>query len=142
LPTLARVVMPPAFDNADEAIARVEEDVRRAQQRAARYPQLQAAIDAVRARATSPRRDLSVEVDAAGVLRDLTIDDDAFERGGAKVAQEILELIERARSDARRQTLAHTTELMGADDPIVKAVAADLEAQETGDHRWRAGGAR
>lgn len=140
--TLARVEMPPAFDGADAAIARVEEDVRRAQQRAQRYPALQAALDGVRARATSPRRDLAVEVDAAGVLRDLTIHDDAFERGGANVAQEILGLIERARTDARSQTLAHTTELMGADDPIVKAIAADLEAQESGDHGWRAGGVR
>lgn len=61
------------FEDADEAIARVEEDVRRARERAARYPPLQAAIDGVRARAVSPHRDLAVEVDAAGILRDLTI---------------------------------------------------------------------
>ncbi len=60
---------------ADEAAQKVREDVQRAQQRAERYPALQAAIDEVRSRAVSVRRDLSVEVDAAGVLRDLSIGD-------------------------------------------------------------------
>ena len=50
------------YENPDEAIARVEEDVRRAQQRAARYPKLQKSIDGVRVRVVSSRRDLAVEV--------------------------------------------------------------------------------
>lgn len=129
------------FDSSDEAIARVEEDVRRAQQRAARYPALQSAIDGVRARAVSPRRDLAVEVDAGGVVRALDVSDAALDRSGRQVGDELLELIGRASRDARAQTLALTTEIMGADDPIVKTVAADLKSQETGSHAWRTGGA-
>jgi hypothetical protein len=128
------------FGSADEAIARVEDDVRRAQERAARYPLLQSAIDDVRVRSSSPRRELSVEVDAAGVLRSLDITDDALDLGGRRLGEEVLALIEAARRDARARTLALTTEIMGDDDPIVKTIAADLEAQESGSHAWRTGG--
>lgn len=48
---------------ADEAEQRIQDGVRRAQQRAERYPALQSAIDGVRGKAVSVRRDLSVEVE-------------------------------------------------------------------------------
>lgn len=128
------------FGDADAAIARVEEDVRRAQQRAERYPALQAAIDDVRARAVSSRRDVAVEVDAGGILRSLEISDAALTRSGRQVSEEVMALIAAASRDARAETLALTTEIMGEDDPIVKAVAADLEALETGSHAWRTEG--
>ncbi|MBZ4488095.1 YbaB/EbfC family nucleoid-associated protein [Microbacterium sp. cx-55] len=128
------------FEDADAAILRVEEDVRRAQQRAERYPALQAGIDEVRARAVSLRRDIAVEVDASGVLRNLEISDAALDRGGRQVSREVMALLSAAHRDARAKTLALTAEIMGEDDPIVKAVAADLEAQETGSHAWRTGG--
>ncbi len=118
---------------ADEAIARVEDDVRRAQQRAERYPALQASIDAVRGSAVSIRRDLSVEVDAGGVLRDLRIADAALDRGGERVASEILDLVAKATRTARAKTLEATTEIMGADDPIVTTIAQQLDARNAAD---------
>jgi len=125
---------------ADEAVQRVQDDVRRAQQRAERYPALQSAIDGVRGKAVSIRRDLSVEVDAAGVLRDLRIADSALDRGGDRLAAEIFELMGKATRQARADTLAATTEIMGDDDPIVKTIAADLEARNAGDELGRSGG--
>jgi len=124
---------------ADEAIERVAEDVRRAQQRAERYPTLQSAIDGVRGRAMSIRRDVSVEVDAAGVLKDLRIGDTALDRGGDRLAAEIFELISKATKQARAETLSATMEIMGEDDPIVKTIAADLEARNAGDELGRPG---
>ncbi|MDQ1131035.1 hypothetical protein [Microbacterium sp. SORGH_AS_0888] len=128
------------FGDADAAIARIEEDVRRAQRRAERYPAFQAAVDGVRARAVSRRRDVAVEVDAGGIVRVLEVTDAAAERGGRYVTQEVMALIGAASRDARAKTLAITAEILGEDDPIVKVVAADLEAQETGSHAWRTGG--
>lgn len=125
---------------ADEAIQRVQDDVRRAQQRAERYPALQSAIDGVRSKAVSIRRDLSVEVDAAGVLRGLQIGDSALERGGDRLASEIFELMGKATKQARADALAATTEIMGEDDPIVRTIAADLEARNAGDDLGRSGG--
>lgn len=127
---------------ADEAIERVQDDVRRAQQRAERYPALQSAIDGVRGRAVSIRRDLSVEVDAAGVLKDLQIGDTALDRGGDRLSAEIFELIGKATKQARAEVMNATTEIMGEDDPIVKTIAADLEARNAGDDLGRSGGPR
>ncbi len=124
---------------ADEAIERVAEDVRRAQQRAERYPALQSAIDGVRGRAMSIRRDVSVEVDAAGVLKDLRIGDTALDRGGDRLAAEIFELMSKATKHARADIMNITTEIMGEDDPIVKTIAADLEARNAGDELGRPG---
>jgi len=127
---------------ADEAIERVQEDVRRAQQRAERYPALQSAIDGVRGKAISIRRDLSVEVDAAGVLKDLRIGDTALDRGGDRLAAEIFELVGKATKQARADVMKVTTEIMGEDDPIVKTIAADLEARNAGDELGSAGDLR
>jgi DNA-binding protein YbaB len=128
------------FENADEAIAKIEDDIRRAEKRAERLPELQTAIDAVRARAISRQRDVAVEVDAGGVVRELEISDAALERGGRRLSQDVLALIRSATQDARARTLGLTTEILGEEDPLVKVVAADLESDETGDHSWRFGG--
>lgn len=148
-PNLGRIVIRSSVRNAkgarmvwgaDEAVQRVQDDVRRALQRAERYPALQSTIDGVRGKATSIRRDLSVEVDAAGVLRDIRIGDSALDRGGDRLAAEIFELMGKATRQARADTLAATTEIMGEDDPIVKTIAADLEARNAGDELGRSGG--
>jgi len=127
---------------ADDAIERIQEDVRRAQQRAERYPALQSAIEGVRGRAVSARRDLSVEVDAAGVLKDLRIGDTALDRGGDRLTTEIFELIGKATKQARTAVMDATTEIMGDDDPIVRTIAADIEARNAGDDLGRTGGGR
>ncbi|QCQ17195.1 YbaB/EbfC family nucleoid-associated protein [Microbacterium sp. RG1] len=114
--------------------------MRRAEERGALLPQLQAAIDEVRGRAVSLRRDVSVEVDSSGALRSVNISDAALERGGRRVSEEVMELVRKATQDARAQTLARTVEILGEDDPLVRVVAADFEADETGDHSWRFGG--
>lgn len=49
---------------AEAAIARIEQQVAEAQLRAEQAQQVQVDIDAVRAAATSPRREVSVTVDA------------------------------------------------------------------------------
>lgn len=87
----------------------------------------------------SIRRDVSVEVDAAGVLKDLRIGDTALDRGGDRLAAEIFELMSKATKQARTETLSATTEIMGEDDPIVKTIAADLEARNAGDELGRPG---
>lgn len=128
------------FESPEESLAKIQDDVRRAEQRGALLPQLQSAIDGVRGQARSRQRDIAVEVDASGVLRSLDITDLAFDRGGRRLSQEVLELVAKATQEARAQTLALSTEILGEDDPLVKVVAADLQADETGNHGWRFGG--
>lgn len=128
------------FESPEESLAKIDDDVRRAEQRGALLPQLQSAIDGVRGRAKSRQRDIAVEVDASGALRSLDITDLAFDRGGRRLSQDVLELVAKATQEARAQTLALSTEILGEDDPLVKVVAADLQADETGNHGWRFGG--
>jgi hypothetical protein len=128
------------YESPEDSLARIQDDVRRAEQRGALLPQLQTAIDGIRGKATSPQRDIAVEVDATGVVRVLDIRDAAFSRGGQRVSHDVLALIREATQNARAQTLARTTEILGESDPLVKVVAADLEAEDSGDHGWRFGG--
>lgn len=127
-------------DTPEDSLARIREDVRRAEERGALLPQLQAAVDGVRGRAISPRRDISVEVDSSGALRALNISDAALERGGRRLSQEVMDLVSKATQDVRAQTLALSVEILGEEDPLVKVFAADFEADEIGNHSWRFGG--
>lgn len=112
------------FPDADAAIARVEDDIRRAQERAERLPSLVAAAAAVRGTATSRRRDLAVEVDQSGAIVDLRISDAALDLGGSRLSAEIVALTAEARADAQRQVLEAATELLGEDDPAVATLRA------------------
>lgn len=116
------------FEDADAAIARVEEDVRRAQERAERLPSLVAAAAAIRGTATSRRRDLTVEVDQSGSVVDLRITDAALDLGSARLSSELLALIAEAKADTQRQILAAATELLGEDDPAVATLRATTAA--------------
>ncbi len=130
------------YGSPEETLARIEEDTRRAQERGEKLPMLQAAIADVRAKAVARTRDISVEVDAAGVIRDLEIADSALDRGGRRVSTEVMELIAKATKNARVRTLEVTTEIMGESDPIVGVVAAELIPDQEDDGVTRRGGLR
>ncbi|MDR6690788.1 DNA-binding protein YbaB [Microbacterium sp. 1154] len=87
-------------------------------------------------------RDISVEVDAAGVIRDLEIADSALDRGGRRVSAEVMELVAKATKNARVRTLEVTTEIMGKSDPIVGVVAAELIPDQDDDGVTHRGGLR
>ncbi|QAY59804.1 hypothetical protein ET475_07240 [Microbacterium protaetiae] len=117
------------FTDADEAIARVEDDVRRAQGRAQRMSRLQEAAAA--ARGVGRGREVVVQVDQTGELVDLRIADAALSRGGAGVARLVLESMRMARTDLRRNLLAAASEILGDDDPVLGGLRAQLEADAT-----------
>lgn len=130
--------VPIVLGDADAAIAKVQDDVRRAQARAARFGELREAIAAVRGRAVSRARDVAVEVDSAGGVTDLRISDAALDRGGSRLSAEIVGLISMAGRDARRSTADVAGGILGDDDPTVAALRTALEKDEAG---VRAGGA-
>lgn len=134
------------LEEPDDVIARIADDIERVQRRAEALPRLQAAVDAVRATARGERRDLLVEVDAAGRLTRIEIDDAAFERGGRQVSAEVLALVDKATASARTATQQETERLLGADDPIAAKMQADAEAEDAARaaraRGWTEGGAR
>lgn len=120
------------FEDADAAIARVEDDIRRAQERAERLPSLVTAAAAIRGTATSRRRDLAVEVDQSGAIVDLRISDAALDLGGSRLSAEIIALTAEARADAQRKVLEAATELLGEDDPAVATLRAASASASSG----------
>lgn len=107
------------FANPDDAIARVEDDIRRAQQRAERMSQLRSEAEAVRGSAISRQRDIEVEMDHTGQVTGVIINDQALDRGGRRVAADIMELLGRARQDVQAQMLEVASRLLGEDDPLL-----------------------
>lgn len=128
------------FEEPDEVLARVQDDVRRAQKRAEALPRLQAAVDEIRATARSQRRDISVEVDSSGRVTRFEILDGAFDRGGRRVSSDVMALIASAQKGARAKTLAATAELLGDDDPIASMMRAEVGVPDSGPSGWRLGG--
>lgn len=117
------------FENADDAIAKVQDDIRRAQWRAERIPDLQAATARTRGLATSEAEDLRVEIDHTGAVTSLHIDDQALSRGGSALAAELVQLMGQARTELRRKLLESAVELLGDDDPIVSTYRDTLQAE-------------
>jgi DNA-binding protein YbaB len=130
------------FDEPDEVLARIDDDVRRVQQRAAALAELQRSVDGIRGVARSDQHDVTVEVDSSGRVTDLRIEDQAFQRGGQQLSGEILALIAAALRSAREQALAVTTELLGEDDPMIGVIRAEDESAAAGSHGWLLGGGR
>ena len=128
------------FEEPDEVLARVQDDMRRAQQRAEALPRLQAAIDAIRVSVLSDQRDMTVEVDASGRLTRLEIADAALERGGSRVSADVMALIGTAARRARATTLEATSRLLGDDDPVAQVLKTEVDAAEAGSRGWLSGG--
>ncbi len=114
------------FGDADAAIARDEEDVRRVQRRAERLPPLREAVAAARGTAVSRERDLGVTVDPSGRIVALTIEDSALSRGGARLAADLVRLLGQARRDLQRQLLGSAVETLGVDDPLVETYRSSI----------------
>ncbi|WP_307313631.1 YbaB/EbfC family nucleoid-associated protein [Microbacterium sp. SORGH_AS_0421] len=114
---------------AEAAIARIEQQVAEAQVRAAQAQQVQADTDAVRASATSPRREITVTVDAAGRLAGIRLADAAYDLRTDALEQLIVETAGRAQRLAGEQALEISRAAFGADSPIVERLAGEIDRE-------------
>lgn len=114
---------------AEAAIARIEQQVAEAQLRAERAQQVQVDIDAVRAAATSPRREVSVTVDATGRLVGIRLADAAYELRPDALERVIVETAGDAQRLAGEQALEISRAAFGADSAIVERLAGEIERQ-------------
>lgn len=127
--TLAGVTDLFSSREAEAAIARIEQQVAEAQVRAAQAQQVQADIDAVRASATSPRREITVTVDAAGRLAGIRLADAAYDLRTDALEQLIVETAGRAQRLAGEQALEISRAAFGADSPIVERLAGEIDRE-------------
>lgn len=121
---------------AEAAIARIEQQVveaqlraEQAQLRAEQAQQVQADIDAVRATATAPRREVAVTVDATGRLTDIRLADAAYDVRPDALERLIVETAGAAQRLAGEQALEISRAAFGADSAIVDRLAGEIERQ-------------
>jgi vacuolar-type H+-ATPase subunit E/Vma4 len=115
--------------DADSTIAEVEDQIRLSEERAARMPAFEAALDSIRGAATSKARDVRAEVDVNGRVVSLELTEQALQVGARRLAREILATIGAAETQAKLQAVKNVSVLLGDDDPITLQLRADAEAR-------------
>lgn len=118
------------FAEPDEVIARIEEDVRRAQ----RYESLVAATATVSVRVESTRQDVALEVDHTGLVVDMVIKQEALSRGGVGLANEIVALCSRAKIEVQQRLMKAAGEVLSGDDPMVDQLQSEVDALVEREH--------
>ncbi|QAY60102.1 YbaB/EbfC family DNA-binding protein [Microbacterium protaetiae] len=113
----------------DLTIARVQEQVEQAQQRARVAQQMRVEVEAVRGKATSPRRELAVTVDASGRLVDVELSDAAMDLRTRDLSRLIVETAQAAQRDAGEQAVAVTSRAFGDESPVVARLRDELDAR-------------
>lgn len=116
-----------AFHDPDAALAKIQRDIRAAQDRAVRAEQVKAEIDAVRGRGRSPRGEVVVEVDASGQLRDVVLTEAAMALRHDELSQYLLEAARAAQREAGGRAVAVMGEAFGDDSPLTEHLRAEVE---------------
>lgn len=114
------------FHDPDEALARVQREIAAAHERTAVAQQVRAGIDAVRGVGRSPHGEVSVEVDAAGTLRDLTLSAEAMDLPPEDLSRLIIDAARLAHHDAGRRAVALAQDAFGADSAMVGHLRSEL----------------
>ena len=116
-------------EDPDILIARVQEQVAQAQQRAQAAQQMRAEVEALRGTATSPRREVAVTVDASGRLVDVDIADAALDLRAKELGRLIIETAGAAQRDAGEQAMAVASRAFGENSPVVDRLRAELDSR-------------
>ncbi len=113
----------------DELIARVEREALDAQARAVKAQDLADGITAIRGEATSPRREVTLSVDAGGKIAALAIAEAAMELPPQELSALIIATAARAQKAAGRQAIALTEEAFGATSSLAGQVRDEYAAR-------------
>jgi len=97
----------------DDAMARVNQQVAEAQERAKRATEVRLEMEALRGTARSPRGEVSVEVDTSGRLLGLTLTEDAMELGERELASLIVATTHAAAARAGEKAVELAAEAFG-----------------------------
>ncbi|WP_051191869.1 YbaB/EbfC family nucleoid-associated protein [Microbacterium luticocti] len=116
-------------EDPDVLIARVHDQVAAAQQRAQAAQQMRAQVEAVRGTASSPRRELSVTVDASGRLVDVELSDAALNLGARDLSRMIVSTAQAASRDAGQQAVDLAAAAFGDDSPVVARLRDEVQAR-------------
>jgi hypothetical protein len=113
--------------DADRAVARIEEQIAEAQERARRATEVRQRIEALRGSATSPRRELTVTVDASGRLAAVDLTDAAYRLSPRDLGRLLVETANAAQRQAGAKALEVASEAFGADSGVVAHLREEVE---------------
>jgi hypothetical protein len=116
-----------AFHDPDEALVRIQRDIASAKERAERAQEVRARIDTVRGVGRSPRGELLVEVDASGMLRDVTLTEAAMALQADDLSQLIKDAAQTAQRDAGSRTVALAQDAFGEESAMVAHLRSEVE---------------
>jgi DNA-binding protein YbaB len=118
---------PSAWGDPDAAIARVNAQIKEAQERAVRASAMRQQVESVRGQAASTRREVTVTVDVSGRLVDLDIAEAGMELAPRDLARLVVTTVEQARRNAGDQSIALAAEVFGEDSIVVDRLRAEVE---------------
>ncbi|WP_165310852.1 YbaB/EbfC family nucleoid-associated protein [Microbacterium protaetiae] len=121
-------------DDPDLLIERVRLQVEQAQERARAAQQMRAQVEAVRGKAYSQRRELSVTVDASGRLVDVELSDAALELRARDLSRLIVVTAQEAARDAGAQAMGLAAAAFGDDSPVVSRLRDEVQARTGAEH--------
>jgi DNA-binding protein YbaB len=107
-------------------MARVNEQIAEAQERAAKAGQLRADMDALRGTASSPRGEVVASADVSGRLVDLELTTAALDRSPAALAELILATAKAAAAKAGELAVAQAAAAFGEDSPVTEHLRAEI----------------
>ncbi|MBW0256228.1 YbaB/EbfC family nucleoid-associated protein [Cellulomonas sp. PS-H5] len=110
------------LDGPEDAARLVEEWGRQGQDALARASRLQVAVAGVHAEAWSPGREVRVDVDAHGLIRDLEFTDRALRASALSLGQAVVRAAAAARLEAARRVDEAASAELGAHDPLVASL--------------------
>ncbi|MEV7973921.1 YbaB/EbfC family nucleoid-associated protein [Cellulomonas sp. NPDC089187] len=120
----------PAFHEPDTVLARIQQDIGAAQERAARATEVRQQMDAIRGAARSPRGEVAAVVDPSGRLTDLTFTDDALRLSARELSRLTLDTVRRAGAEAGRQAVDLMSDSFGADSQLTEHLRNEVAARQ------------
>lgn len=115
--------------DADLAIARVQQQIAEAKERAAKAQAMQADVQAIRGVATAPRKELTVTVDSGGRLLAVDVADAAYDLEPRDLGRLIVTTAEQARQKAGEQAIALASEAFGEDSGVVTRLRDEIDSK-------------
>jgi DNA-binding protein YbaB len=115
------------WGDTESSIATIREQMAATLARAEQAQGLKDQIARVRATSTSPRREVTVVVDASGRLVDVTFSADATNLSPDELSKEVLAAVARAQREAGDQAIALTADIFGEDSETVAMLRSEVD---------------
>lgn len=117
------------WSDPDAVLAQVEQQIRGAQDHAAKAQQLEASMKSLVGRAVSPGREVTAGVSASGLLVELVLTERALEWDEKALAKHVMDTVNAAHRKLGEQAVALSAEVFGEESPVTARLRDEAEAR-------------